>query len=142
MEYFIGWYSQNPYEQTIFYWRATGEYAWAFWLMVFCNCVAPLPFYFKKVRTNPWALFGISLLINVGMWMERFNIVVSSTAHDFDPAVWGNYYPTYIEVGITVGSAGWFLFWFLLFCKTFPAIAITEIKEMIAPPVKGGLEHA
>ncbi len=143
VEYFIAWYSQNPYEQAIFYWRATGEYAWAFWLMVFCNCIAPLPFYFKKVRTSPVWLFAISILINIGMWMERFNIVVSSPAHDFDPATWGMYSPTWVEWGITLGSFGWFSFWFPLFCKTLPAIAITEIKEMIAPPMKGGGEkHA
>ncbi len=138
MEYFIGWYSQNPYEQEIFWWRATGEYAWAFWLMIFCNCVAPLPMYAKSIRNNPLALFAISILINVGMWMERFNIVVSSTAHDFDPATWALYAPTWVEITITVGSFGWFFFWFLLFCKTLPGVAITEIKEMIAPPVRGG----
>lgn len=137
MEYFIGWYSQNPYEQAIFYWRATGEYAWAFWLMVFCNCVIPIPMYFKKVRTSPMALFVLSIFVNIGMWMERFNIVASSTAHSFDPATWALYFPTYIELGVTIGSFGWFSFWFLLFCKSFPAVAITEIKEMIAPPQKG-----
>jgi len=138
MEYFIGWYSQNPFEQEIFYWRATGPYAWAFWLMVFCNCVAPLPMYWKKVRTNPTLLFIISIFINIGMWMERFNIVISSPAHDFDPATWGSYVPTIVELGVTIGSFGWFFFWFLLFCKTLPAVAITEIKEMIAPPMRGG----
>ncbi len=142
IEYFIGWYSQNPYEQEIFYWRATGDYAWAFWLMVFCNCVVPIPMYFKSVRSSPVALFLLSILVNVGMWMERFNIVVSSTAHDFEPQAWGNYYGSMTEAAITIGSFGWFFFWFLLFCKTFPAIAITEIKEMIAPPTKGGQEHA
>jgi molybdopterin-containing oxidoreductase family membrane subunit len=140
MEYFIAWYSQNPYEQTIFYWRATGEYAWAFWLMVFCNCIAPIPWYFKKMRTNWWCLFIIAGLINVGMWFERFNIIVSSIAHNFDPATWWYYWPTWIEWGILVGSTGWFFTWFLLFCKTFPAVAITELKEMIHPPLKGSLE--
>ena len=141
MEYFIAWYSQNPYEQAIFWWRMTGDYAWAFWLMVFCNCVAPLPMYSERVRHNPAILFIISIFINIGMWMERFNIVVSSTAHSFDPATWANYWPTWTEFGVTVGSFGWFSFWFLLFCKTLPGVAITEIKEMIAPPVKGGGAH-
>jgi molybdopterin-containing oxidoreductase family membrane subunit len=140
MEYFIGWYSQNPYEWGIFYWRATGEYAWAFWTMVFCNCIAPLPWYVRSLRTNVWALFIISLLINVGMWFERFNIVISSTAHHFDPATWFYYWPSPIEWGIMVGSFGWFGFWFLLFLQTMPAVAIAEIKEMIAAPVKGSLE--
>ncbi len=137
MEYFIAWYSQNPYEWAIFSWRATGDYAWAFWLMVFCNCVAPLVWYSKKMRTNPWSLFIVAAIINVGMWLERFNIVISSTAHNFDPQTWALYSPTWVEVGVLIGSAGWFGTWFLLFCKTFPAVAITEIKEMVAPPVKG-----
>jgi Ni/Fe-hydrogenase subunit HybB-like protein len=140
MEYFIGWYSQNPYEWAIFTWRATGEYAWAFWTMVFCNCVAPLVWYKKSWRTNPVILFVVSIFINIGMWFERFNIVVSSLAHNFDPATWWYYMPSPIEWGVMVGSFGWFGFWFLLFLQTLPAIAIAEIKEMIAPPVKGALE--
>lgn len=140
MEYFIGWYSQNPYEWQIFYWRATGEYGWAFWTMVFCNCVAPIPWYFKSLRTNVYWLFIISIFINIGMWFERFNIVVSSLAHNFDPATWWYYWPTNVEWGIMLGSFGWFGFWFLLFLQVLPAVAIAEIKEMIAPPVKGALE--
>ncbi|MGC6491582.1 MAG: NrfD/PsrC family molybdoenzyme membrane anchor subunit [Myxococcota bacterium] len=140
MEYFVGWYSQNPYEWQIFYWRATGEYGWAFWTMVFCNCVAPIPWYFKSLRTNVYWLFIISIFINIGMWFERFNIVVSSLAHNFDPATWWYYWPTNVEWGIMLGSFGWFGFWFLLFLQVLPAVAIAEIKEMIAPPVKGALE--
>jgi Ni/Fe-hydrogenase subunit HybB-like protein len=80
----------------------------------------------------------ISILINFGMWFERFNIVVSSTAHSFDPAMWKYFWPTWNEWAILVGSFGWFFFLFLSFVKTFPAVAITEIKEMVAPPVRGG----
>ncbi len=142
MEYFVAWYSQNPYEQSIFAWRAdpSADYGWAFWLMVFCNCIAPLAWYVKRLRTDPVALFVVAAIINVGMWMERFNIIVSSLAHNFDPATWWQYMPRDIEIGILVGSVGWFSFFFLLFVKTFPAVAITEIKEMTAPPVKGELE--
>jgi Ni/Fe-hydrogenase subunit HybB-like protein len=142
MEYFVAWYSQNPYEQGIFLWRATptADYGWAFYLMVFCNCIAPIAWYSKWMRTNHVSLFIIAAIINVGMWMERFNIIVSSLAHQFDPAVWTTYWPTYIEWGVLLGSFGWFMFWFLLFCKTFPAIAITEVKEMVIPPTKGSLE--
>ena len=104
--------------------------------MVFCNCVAPLPWYFKKFRTNPLALFIIAALVNVGMWFERFNIVVSSLAHNFDPATWWYYMPNSVEWAILIGSAGWFGTWFLLFCKTFPAVAATEIKEMVQAPVR------
>jgi Ni/Fe-hydrogenase subunit HybB-like protein len=140
MEYFIAWYSQNPYEQAIFIWRANGDYAPQFWGMVFCNCVAPLLWYYRPARTNIYSLMVVSILINIGMWLERFNIVVSSLAHNFDPATWSYYWPTNIEWCILVGSFGWFMMWFLVFCKTFPAVAITEIKEMIPPPLKGKLE--
>jgi Ni/Fe-hydrogenase subunit HybB-like protein len=105
--------------------------------MVFCNCVAPLIWYSKRARTNHVVLFVVAAVINVGMWIERFNIVVSSLAHNLDPATWTIYVPTWIEWGVLIGSTGWFFFWFLLFVKTFPAIAITEIKEMVAPPVRG-----
>ena len=140
MEYFIGWYSQNPHEQQIFAWRAVGDYWWGFWIMIGCNCVVPLFLYVKKIRRNPILLFIITIFINIGMWFERFNIVVSSTAHSFDPAMWRFYEPSATEYGILLGSAGWFFFWFLIFCRVMPAVAITEIKEMIAPPLRGGLE--
>ena len=136
MEFFVAWYSQNPYEQQYFLWRVTGDYAIIFWVMLLCNCVVPLLFFFKKVRTNHAALMVIAILINLGMWLERFNIVVSPLALSLDPAVWGLYWPTQIEWGILVGSFGWFFFWFLLFIKTLPAIAITEVKEMVLPPLK------
>lgn len=142
MEHFTAWFSQNPHEQEIFYWRMTGDYAWAFWLMVFCNCVAPLIWYSRAMRTNPTVLFVVSVLINIGMWMERFNIVVSSTAHSFDPAMWRYYWPSGTEWGIVLGSFGWFFFWFLMFAKTLPAIAIAEVKEMVPPPLKGNREAA
>jgi molybdopterin-containing oxidoreductase family membrane subunit len=142
VEYFVAWYSQNPYEQAIFFWRATGDYWWAFWIMVFCNCVAPLPWWKKSWRTNPWILFVVAALINVGMWFERFNIVVSSLAHNFDPSTWYYYTPNYVEIAIMIGSAGWFCTWFLLFCKTFPAVAIMEIKEMVPAPLRETSEAA
>jgi len=140
VEYFVGWYSQNPFEWGIFYWRATGEYAWAFWTMVICNCVIPLVWYHPAWRTNPYILFVVSIFINIGMWFERFNIVISSLAHNFDPATWTYYMPSPTEWGIMLGSFGWFGFWFTLFLQTLPAVAIAEIKEMVAPPVKGALE--
>ncbi len=140
MEIFVAWYSQNPYEQHMFYWRMVGPYAWIFWTMVFCNCVVPISYWYKPLRRNYAWLFFTSLLINVGMWMERANFVLSSQSHDFDPNSWGLYFPSNLEFGILIGSVGWFFFLFLSFCKTFPAIAITEIKESTAPPVKGTTE--
>ena len=140
MENFIAWYSQNPAEQAIFWWRATGPLAWAFYLAVFCNVITPLFLYIRKIRQNPVTLFIISLIINVGMWMERFNIVVSSTAHSLDPNMWRMYTPSAIEIGILIGSASWFLLQFLLFIKVMPGVAISEVKEMTPAPLKGSLE--
>ena len=135
-EYFIAWYSDDPFEEFIFWERIFGKYSIPFLLMFFCNCVVPLPLWFKKVRTNLGALMVITILINVGMWFERFNIIVSSLAQDYDPAIWGWYYPSFTELGITLGSFCWFFMWFFLFIKFFPAMSIAEIKEVASPPTK------
>ncbi len=142
IEHFVAWYSDNPYEWGIFVFRATGEYSWVFWTMVFCNCISPLPWWFKKVRTNLVWLFVISIFINIGMWFERFNIIASSLSHMNDPGSWTYYTPGYIEMGIFIGSFGWFSFWFLLFVKVMPSVAIAEIKEGMRPPLKSDEEAA
>jgi molybdopterin-containing oxidoreductase family membrane subunit len=108
----------------------------AFALMVFCNVIAPLPLWRWKIRNNAIALFIISILINIGMWFERFNIVVSSLQRDFNPANWGSYIPTPIEFGITLGSFGFFFTLFLLFTRAMPSLAIAEMKEALSPPYK------
>jgi len=141
-EYFIAWYSDNPYEWGVFVDRVVGKYWWVFWTMVICNCVSPLPWYFKKVRTSYVGLFVISIFINIGMWFERFNIIASSLAHSFDPGAWVYYLPTYIEWGIMLGSFAWFFTWFLLFVKIMPSVAIAEVKEQIRPPLKSEEEAA
>ena len=130
-EYFIAWYSNNPFEQGTFLDRMFGQYALFAWTMLLCNAVIPLVLFFKKVRTNLVALFVISIFINVGMWLERFVIIVSSQAHDFDPANWpdGVYSPTWIEGAITAGSFALFFLLFLIFVRNFPAISIAEMKE-------------
>jgi len=104
--------------------------------MVACNCVIPLVWWIKKVRTSWWGLFLVSIVINIGMWFERYNIIASSLAHQFDPASWTYYTPTYIEMGIMVGSFGWFGMWFVMFVKIMPSVAIAEIKELLRPPLK------
>lgn len=141
-EYFIAWYSDNMYEWGTFVDRVVGNYWWVFATMVFCNCIAPLPWYFKKIRTSYLWLFVISVLINVGMWFERYNIIASSLSHSFDPAGWVYYVPTYIEWGIMLGSFGWFFTWFLLFVKIMPSVAIAEVKELMRPPLKSEEEVA
>lgn len=136
-EFYIAYYSGNPFEEGQFAWRYKGDYAWAFWTMVFCNCVFPMLFWFKKVRTNIAALFVITILINVGMWFERFNIIVQSLSHEYIPYAFGGYQPTIVEMGILLGSFCWFLTLFLACIKLVPSMALTELKELLPPPMKG-----
>jgi len=134
-EYFISWYSQNSVEFDVYRWRALGAYNIEFWIMVVCNTVAPLIFFFRKIRRSiPW-LFVISILVNIGMWYERFVIIVTSVAHDFIPHAWGLYWPSMIEWGILLGCFCLFFFLFVLFAKHLPSISMTEIKETA---VQGG----
>jgi len=132
VEFFIAWYSGSPFEQGTFYDRMFGQY-WAYsWMCV------PLLLFSKTVRTNLRSLFVISILVNIGMWLERYVIIVSSLSHDFDPANWsGVYEPTWVEAAITVGAFGLFLTLFLLFVKNFPAVSITEMKETMERPAEG-----
>jgi molybdopterin-containing oxidoreductase family membrane subunit len=156
VEFFIAYYSGNPFERGIFYFRPFGEIGdmspfkaqgtigfaqIAFFTMVFCNVVAPLPLWRWKIRNNAIALFFISILINIGMWFERFNIVVSSLQRDFIPFNWGTYTPGIVEFGITVGSFGFFFTLFILFTRAMPSLAVAEVKESLAPPLKHAAEH-
>lgn len=130
-EVFIAWYSRNPVEMETFRWRAFGDYALEYWIMVTCNTIVPLFLLFKKVRTNIRVLFVISLLVNVGMWYERFVIIIGSVAHDFLPHAWGLYSPSLIEFGIMIGSFCLFFFLFVLFVKHLPSVSMTEMKETL-----------
>jgi molybdopterin-containing oxidoreductase family membrane subunit len=132
VEFLLAFYSGNPFEKSIFVYRATGDYAGLFWIMVFCNCVAPLILFVKKIRRNLVVLFIVSILINIGMWFERFVIIVSTLSHDFLPYAWGLYKPTLVDTGIVIASFAWFFLFFLLFAKTLPILAITEVKEVSA----------
>ncbi len=131
MEHFIAWYSGNPYEYGQFFRvRWHGPMQGIFMTMVFCNCVVPQIFWIKKVRTHMGAVWIASLLINVGMWCERFNIVVTSLHRDFLPSSWHNYAPTWVDISLFIGTIGLFSTLFLLFLKFVPAVAITEVKEL------------
>lgn len=130
-EFFIAWYSNNMFERYQFWFRPFGEYKLAFWGMVFCNCIAPLSLWFKKCRTNLVWLFCLSIVINIGMWLERFNIIFTSLAREFVTSGWGGYNFSWTEFGITLGSFGWFFMFFLVFVKLFPAFSLTEIKEIL-----------
>lgn len=130
-EFFIAWYTGNVAEQESFSWRAFGHYAPLFWSMVVCNSALPLAFFFRRVRRNIASLFIISILINVGMWLERFVIIVTSLAHEYAPYGWGHYSPSWVEIGITAGSFALFFFLFGVFVKLFPVISITEVREQL-----------
>jgi molybdopterin-containing oxidoreductase family membrane subunit len=130
-ELFTAWYGGNPYERFAFVNRAFGPYAWAYWTMVGCNVLVPQIFWFKKARTSAWIIFPLSLLINVGMWFERFVIVVTSLHRDFVPSSWSMYSPTAIEVGTLIGSFGLFFTLFLLFTRVLPMISIGEVKAVL-----------
>jgi molybdopterin-containing oxidoreductase family membrane subunit len=131
MEHFIAWYSGNPYEAGQFFKvRWFGPMAPIFWTMFFCNCVVPHFFWFKRFRTDMRVVFILSILINIGMWCERFNIVVTSLHRDFLPSSWENYAPTWVDITLFIGTIGLFSTLFLLFLKFVPAVAVTEIKEL------------
>jgi len=130
-EYFISWYSGNPYEEFTFINRAFGPYAWAYWTMISCNVLVPQIFWFKKLRTSIPVMFIASLLINVGMWFERFVIIVSSLSADFLPSSWDYYTPTLVDVGIFIGSFGLFFTFFLIFLRFVPMIAMSEVKGVL-----------
>ena len=132
MEFFIAWYSGVQYEQFVFINRAFGPYAWAYWTMVSCNVIFPQLFWFRKIRRSVPAMFIIVILVNVGMWFERFVIIVSSLHRDFLPSSWGMFVPTLVDLGILLGSFGLFFTLVLLFAKTLPVVSISEIKA-VAP---------
>ena len=130
-ELFISWYSGVEYEQYAFLNRATGPYWWSYWGMMTCNVITPQLFWFKKIRTSLIATFIISIFVNIGMWFERFVIIVTSLHRDYLPSSWVMYSPTWIEVGIYVGTMGMFFTFFLLFCRFFPVIAQSELKTIV-----------
>lgn len=140
MEFFIAWYSGNATEQFVFLNRALGPYAWAYWIMVSCNVLIPQFFWFKKLRRSIVVMFIIGVLVNVGMWFERFVIVVTSLSRDYLPSSWGHYIPSIFDIGIFIGSFGLFFTLLLLFIKTVPVVSLSEVKAVIdgAQPTHGG----
>ncbi len=128
MEFFIAWYSGSEYERFAFINRATGPYWWGYWTMISCNVIFPQLFWFKKVRQNLWIVFVLSILVNVGMWFERFVIIVISLHREFLPSNWGYFVPTWVDVCTYLGTFGLFFTCFLLFMRFLPMIAIAELK--------------
>ncbi len=129
-EYFIAWYSAVETEQTSFWMRAFGPYWISTWCMIIFNAVLPQLLWFKSLRTNIPFLFVLSVFINIGMWFERYVIIITGLSREHDPAAWGNYTPSWPELAIVAGSFGFFCMLFLLFIKVLPVIAIAEVKEL------------
>jgi Polysulphide reductase, NrfD len=133
-ELFISWYGQNPYEAAAFRnrWDLTTPYAWSYYIMMGCNVLSPQFFWFKKLRRNILFTFFMSILVNVGMWFERFVIIVTSVYRDYLPSSWSTYYaPSIFEVGFYLGTFGLFFTCYFLFAKFFPVIALAEIKHIL-----------
>ena len=129
VEFGLAFYSGHIFEIDQFLYRATGHYKEMFWIMILCNALIPLSLFFRRCRRNlPW-LFVMAILVNIGMWVERFVIIVASLSRDFNPYAWGTYIPSYVEIGITMASFGLFFLLFLIFVRTIPVLAISEIKE-------------
>ncbi|MDH3584021.1 MAG: polysulfide reductase NrfD, partial [Phycisphaerae bacterium] len=140
-EFFIAWYSNNPYEQFTFLNRAYGPYGWAFWTMTTCNVFIPQLLWFKKIRTNMLALFLIAVAVNIGMWFERFVIIITSLNRDALPSAWHLFAPTWVDICMLIGSFGLFFTLFMLFIKFLPIVAIAEVKAVM-PQADAHAHHA
>ena len=130
-ELFIAWYSGVEYEKYAFLNRATGPYWWAYWTMMICNVISPQLMWFKKLRTNIMFTFILSIFVNIGMWFERFVIIVTSLHRDYLPSSWLMFSPSFVDIGIFIGTIGFFFVLFLLYAKTFPIIAQAELKTIL-----------
>jgi molybdopterin-containing oxidoreductase family membrane subunit len=130
MEVFAALYSGNVYEEALLYHRLFGPYAWSYWGLIFCNAVIPQLLWFSAVRQNLVLLVCIALVINVGMWLERFVIVISSLNRDFLPSAWGMYYPTLWDWSMYLGTFGLFFFGMLLFVRFLPIVSMFELRML------------
>ncbi len=130
-EFFMAWYSGNQYERFVFINRATGPFAWAFWMMVCCNVGLPQLLWIRRLKENVAFLFCMSIVVNIGMWFERFVIITTSIHRDFLPSSWANYSPTWVEKCTFLGTFGLFFTCFLLFLRFLPMIAISEVKGVL-----------
>jgi Ni/Fe-hydrogenase subunit HybB-like protein len=131
IEAFMAWYSGNHYERFMMWNRAFGPYSWAYWALIFCNVLVPNTLWVKSLRTSPAYLFVISLIVSVGMWLERFVIIVTSLYRDFLPSSWGAYRGTMFDWAAFIGTIGLFLTLFFLFIRFLPAISISEMRTIL-----------
>jgi Ni/Fe-hydrogenase subunit HybB-like protein len=132
MEVFFGWYSANEYENYMtFANRMKGPYAWSYWSLILCNGLAPQILWWKKWRTHIPTLFAVSVIVSIGMWLERFVIIVTSLSFDYMPSAWAVYYPRFWDFAILTGTIGFFFLLFTLFARFLPVISIAEMRELV-----------
>ncbi len=141
IELFFAWYSGVEVERFMAVNRMFGDYGWAFWALIFCNLVAIQPLWLTRVRQTPWMLFVISVLVSIGMWLERFVIFIVSLTRDFLPSSWGNYSTTLYDWTLFIGSLGLFFTLFLVFIRLLPSIATTEVKELVHHDLHQGHDY-
>jgi molybdopterin-containing oxidoreductase family membrane subunit len=131
MEGFVAWYNGHPMETYLFMNRFFGPYAYWYWALLFCNVVVPQVLWFRRIRANAVVLFVVSLIVNIGMWLERFIITVVSLHRDHLPSSWGMYYPTVWDWAFLLGSLGLFVSLLFLFIRLLPMISIAEMRELV-----------
>jgi Ni/Fe-hydrogenase subunit HybB-like protein len=130
-ELFIAWYSGYVYEQFAFFNRALGPYWWSYFGMMFCNVISPQFFWKKSWRRNITLTFFLSIVVNIGMWFERFVIIATTLARDYLPSSWSLYSPSWVEIGIYIGTFGLFFTCYLIFVRVAPVVAVAEIKSIL-----------
>jgi Ni/Fe-hydrogenase subunit HybB-like protein len=140
-EFFVAWFSGSQFEQEYFWNRVFGQWWWSAWIMLTCNVILPLSLFSQRLRRNPTWLWILSLFISLGMWYERFVIVVPSLSHEFEPWQWGGYIPSWVDMSLLLGSFGWFFMWFLLFIRQLPVVALAEVKEIVPPRLRRPHPH-
>jgi hypothetical protein len=139
IEALMAWYSGDIFEQYMMTNRTLGPYGWVFWLLMLCNVLVPQTLWSARIRRNPVTLFIVAFFINVGMWIERFVIVITSLARDFTPSAWAMFFPTFWDWAILFGSVGLFLTLLFLFVRLVPMISISETRELVAEPQKANV---
>lgn len=132
-EFFLSWYSCSPFEDFTYFstCAATGSFWWAFWALIICNVIIPQFFWFRKIRRSFFWSYIISIFINIGMWFERFDIIVLNLSHDYLPSSWTGFLPSFIDIGIFIGTFGFFFILYLIYIRTFPVIAQSELKTIL-----------
>jgi len=141
-EAFIAWYSGNKYERYMQINRALGNYAWVYWLQVACNVGAPQLFWSRRMRRNVWMLFLVAMAVNVGMWVERYVIIITSLHRDFLPSSWGMYYGTFWDWATLLGSIGLFAWLLFVFIRVLPMISISEMRKLLTETKAAAQEDA